>query len=366
MSVVIFIIILALLILVHEFGHFIVAKKAGIRVDEFAIGFPPKLFSWQKGETTYSLNLIPFGGYVKIYGETPEEFEEEKVDYSRSMVSKSKWVQALVLVGGVTFNFLFGWLLLSVGFTQGLPVSTSVSDDPSVQQSAVLTVIGLAPDSPADQLGLSVGDQIVEASLAGDGSETLVKPTPEELAGLIENSEGQEILLEYRRGGEISKALITPESQDGDLRIGISMDEVGIMKLPFHKAIFTGFEHTVDMTVAITIALGQLIVDAFVGEAVTENLVGPVGIAGLVGDASDLGFVYLLTFTALISIHLAVINLFPFPALDGGRLLFLLIEAIKGSPIKPKIANTLNLVGFSLLILLMIFITYKDVARLVA
>ncbi len=364
MSVVIFIVVLAVLILVHEFGHFIIAKRSGIRVDEFGLGFPPRLWGKKYGETEYTLNLIPFGGFVKIHGETPEA-DKEDADASRSLVNKPKYIQAAVMVGGVGFNFLLAWLLFTVGFTAGLPMSTASAPTGGEIRQAALTITGVIPDSPA-AAELKTGDQIVKLT-AADQAELLAPTRPEAVSAFIqEQAAGAAIDFEINRGGEILTVAVEPESglvEDGPA-VGIFMDEVGVVSLPWPLAIIQAANYTVRLTVAMTAMIGQLLFDLVTGVPVANAVVGPVGIVGLVGDAASLGWVYLLTFTALISVNLAIINLIPFPALDGGRLLFILIEAIKGSPIKPQIANTLNLIGFGLLLLLMAVVTYNDIARL--
>jgi len=365
MTILIFIIILAILILVHELGHFLIAKKAGIRVDEFGLGFPPRLWSKTYGETTYSLNSIPFGGFVKIHGETPDEDSQVEIKDDRSLVSKPKWIQASVMAGGVAFNFILAWLLLSVGFMIGLPMPTSDLPTGATVRDAKLSVVYVLPDSPAAEAGLKPGDAIL--SLSSSDSEVIpIKPVDvsDFVAGVTEG----EFLMLISRGGEEMDLTLNPvtnltEDLSG-LAIGISTDQLGLVSLPIHRSLLVGAVYTFNITISMVVLLGQLLADVFAGQSALDAVVGPVGIVGLVGDAATLGFVYLLTFTALISINLAIINLLPFPALDGGRLLFILIEAIKGSPIKPQVANTLNALGFLFLIGLMLIITFNDILRL--
>ena len=351
MSIIIFIIILGVLIFIHELGHFLVAKKNGIKVDEFAIGFPPRIFGFKKGETEYSLNLIPFGGYVKIFGENPDD---ESLDPSRedSFVNKSKGVQAAVLVAGVAFNIIFAWLLFSISFMTGFPSVVSENTQQHISGAHVV-ITDVISGSPAESSGLQAGDEIVAASVG-------------EIQESISNSNGQDITFQYKRNGEIFETVIVPEEGivEGKYAVGIAMDTIGKLKLPLHLALWEGFTMTLGMIKDIAIGLGLFIVQIFTGNADFDQVAGPVGIVGLVGDASQFGFVYLLGFTAFISLNLAVLNLIPFPALDGGRLLFVLIETIIRRPIKTSVANTINAVGFGLLILLMIVITVSDVIKL--
>ena len=314
MSIIIFIIVLLLLILSHEFGHFIVAKRFGIRVDEFGFGFPPRLFSFKKGETKYSFNIIPFGGFVKIFGENPNDIEfKNSSDKERAIISKPKYAQASVLFAGVFFNLLLAWFLLSISFISGLP-TISDGTDPNIKNPE-LTIISILPNSPAEESGLEIGDKIISISSNADME-------------------------------------------------GVSTEMIGTLKLPVFEAILKGAKSTVIFTKDITVAFVGLIKDAVSGKADLSNITGPIGIVGITGEAFQFGLAYLLSFIAFISINLAVINLIPIPALDGGRLLFLLIEWIKRSPINPKVAQTINLIGFFLLILLMLVVTYQDIVKL--
>ena len=369
MSIIIFVIVLVVLILVHEFGHFISAKKSGIRVDEFGIGFPPKIFGKKVGETTYSLNWIPFGGFVKIFGEDPNEESISGPDSKRSFVNKKRRIQALVIAMGVIFNMLLAVVLLSLGFMIGMPVS---EDDPLIVDkgyeitSSDLTVISLLEDSPAMDGGLKAGDELVSVATRNEAVEVLNADT---VSKFIEEHGGEEIAFIYERGGKVALAEVVPESgivpdEQDRAAIGALLGDVGTLRLPIHKAIIEGIILTGEMTRLIAIGLAGFIVSAFTLSADFSQVAGPVGIVSLVGDAAALGFVALLNFTAIISIHLAIINLLPFPALDGGRLVVIAIEAIKKSAIKPKIVNGVNTVGFILLILLMLAVTYSDIIKL--
>lgn len=366
MTILIFIVILAVLILVHELGHFLVAKKSGIRVDEFGLGFPPRLWQIKKGETVYSLNAIPFGGFVKIHGETPDESSDGlSEDYDRSLVSKPKWIQAAVMAGGVTFNFILAWILLSFGFMVGIPMSASDLPAGAQVREVNLSIVQVLPDSPASLAGLKPGDVILSL---GTEDERITPATAPEVSTFVATKGETEFPLTVSRGGEQLDFSVTPVQgifdDTPDPVIGIAMDQVGLVSLPLWRSFIAGASYTVDITVTMVVLLGQLLADVFRGQSALDSVMGPVGIVGLVGDAASLGLIYLLTFTALISINLAIINLLPFPALDGGRLLFILIEAIKGSPIKPSVANTLNALGFLFLLGLMLIVTFNDILRL--
>lgn len=374
MTIIIFIIILGVLVLVHEVGHFVFAKKAKVRVDEFGFGYPPRALKiGRKWNTDFTLNWIPFGGFVKILGEnyepkTKEELAEEKkfADFrSRTgnlhftEVSK-KW-QASILFAGVLFNFIFAWVLFSTSFAIGIPMPKE-NDFNIPIKNPQLTITGIMKNSPAEIAGLKTGDKITSVSF---GEKTIKNIEPELFIQLV-NQYSKETYLKIDRGGETIDFKITPK--DGIVKdkkvLGINIDNIGIVSLPIHKSIFYGAKSTIKITYLTISGVLDLIVQGVKGKADLSHTTGPIGIVGLVGDASKLGFVYILSFTALISINLAVINLLPLPALDGGRLLFVAIEAITRRPINPKIASAVNGFSFAFLVILMIIITYRDITRL--
>lgn len=361
MPIILFIILLAVLILVHEAGHFAAAKIFGIRVDEFGLGFPPRLAGKKIGETVYSLNWIPFGGFVKIFGENPDRDSLEGPESARSFSRKGKWIQAAVLSAGVFGNLVFGWLLMSAGFMSGLPAPADFGASAAVANPR-LTVTAVLPGSPAEKAGLKSGDVIL--SLRAGGAE-LGQPSLDGAESFIGGSGGS-VQVTYLRGSEEGTVSAAPEGGlvPGRRAIGIGMDMIGTLKLPFFEALWEGAKTTGALAATVAIGLFHLAKSAFAGAASLNDVTGPVGIVSMVGDVWQLGIVYLISFTALISVNLAVINLIPFPALDGGRLFFLLIEAIKGSPIRPKVANTINTIGFAALVILMVVITYHDIVKL--
>lgn len=365
MTIVIFIAILVLLILVHELGHFLAAKYFKIRVDEFGIGFPPRLktlFWW--GETRFTLNAIPFGGFVKIFGEDPDEESIEGPEKERSFSNKNRAVQAVVLISGVVFNAILAFVFISVAFAIGIPASEDSYDEKYIKDPQVV-VVHVEEDSPAQSAGLEVGD--VFLSVTYEDGATLDVESASGFSQLMEGRVGKEILISYERKGEKGEALVVPEKgifEIEDVAIGVGMSTVGVVSFPVHIAFFEGFKHTVNLTAVIAVELVRFLGNVLSGGADFSKVAGPVGIVGLVGDAWSAGFAFLLYFTAIISLHLTIINLFPFPALDGGRLLFVAIEAIMRKDINPRVANALNGLGFILLILLMIAVTVSDVVKI--
>jgi len=363
MSILIFLAVLFVLVLVHEWGHYITAKLTGMRVDEFGIGFPPKLFGIKKGETEYTINALPIGGFVKIYGEDAEAMHESG-DFNRSFTGKSKWAQALVLVAGVTMNVLFAWLLFTIAFMSGIEQSV---DETEASENARLIVTNVLTDGPADNAELSAG---VTITAVNRGDETLTTLTPGTFSEFVSREGTTPLQIAYMKGDEMFLATLAPqagviEAEPDRVAIGVALALVDRVQYPFIAAVKKGFTHTLTSTRDITLGIFSLARDAIMGKADLSQVAGPVGIVGLVGEASAYGVTALLMFTAFISLNLAVINLLPFPALDGGRLLFVGIEAVTRRPMPVRATQIMNTVGFFLLILLMIIVTWNDIARLI-
>lgn len=366
MALILFFIILSALVIVHELGHFSVAKYFGIRVDEFGLGYPPRakeLFSWKN--TLFTLNYLPFGGFVKIFGENYDDSDLKNSSdipsgHGQSFSNQNRLIQASVLVAGVVGNFLFAWVLLSLGFMTGLPAPAELGLPISDPQTVITTVL---PDSPADVAGLKSGDTIVSLSRGTELLDTNL--SPEAVSAFITGS-SLPTTLSIKRGSESFVESVTPEKGvwNETPAIGVAMEVIGTVKLPFFQSITQGFTTSVELTIATAKGLGQFLYQAVTGRADFSGVAGPVGLVGMVGDASRLGLGHLLTFTALISINLCIINLMPFPALDGGRLLFVGIEAVTRKRIPARFFNIVNTAGFALLILLMILITVHDVRNI--
>jgi regulator of sigma E protease len=360
MTVIIFLIVLAVLIFVHELGHFLAARACGIRVDAFAIGFGPKLVSWTRGETKYSLNLIPFGGYVKIFGENPDAESMTGPDAKRSFVNKAKWQQVMVLAAGVFFNFVFAWMLYIVMFVSGTTVATDTFPqyaDRFTDERVVISYV--TPDSPAQKAGIEPGTTV----LSIDGRTM----TAEETTEFIHAHDATPFVAEVEYKGEKRSVSITPEEGliEGSRAIGVYLENAASLQLPIYKAVIEGTNYFNAMFKGTAVGLWGFFGSIFKGTANFADVSGPVGIAGVVGDAAQMGMTFLMMITALISINLGIINLVPFPALDGGRILFVIIETAIRRRIPIKFANVVNTVGFAALMLLMIVVTYKDIAKLI-
>jgi regulator of sigma E protease len=364
MNIIIFIIILGVLIFVHELGHFLFAKLFGVRVDEFGFGYPPKAIKiGQWKETEITINWIPFGGFVRLFGEadTGEALSEE--DKEVSLVYKPRWQQFLVMFGGILFNIIFGWMLLSLTYMGGIqaPVSTAPANYNFTETE--LTVTSVIPDTPAFESGLQAGDVILE--YGSDEQEiTVVDNTTEQFSDFINDAGVTEddVYIVVNRNGAIELFEMKPsEGVVADrYGIGIGLDRVGELQLGFFQALGYGAKNTINFLGAIIIGFGQLIS----GQIPLDAVSGPVGIVGQVGDASAIGLTYLIGFTAILSLNLAVLNAFPFPALDGGKIVIVIIESIIKRRLPTNAVNWVNAIGFILLIVLMIIITIKDIINI--
>ncbi len=330
---------LSVLILGHEAGHFFAAKLFGIKVDEFGFGFPPRIFGRKKGETEYSLNWLPFGGFVKIAGEYQEEAVREE-DRKKLFLFQPLWKKITVVAAGVFMNFVLGWILLSVVLMIGLPTA--------------LLVDKVQPNSPAETAGIKNGDIITGFTSAND------------FINFINGNKGKEINLKLRRGNENIAVRATPRvvisPREGAL--GVFFAEGGEEKRGFFPAIAEGLRRSFLIFYKTAIGLFALVKNLLIRGSLLDGVVGPVGIFTVAYNTGGLGLAYLGELMALISLNLTIVNLIPFPALDGGRLLLFLVEKIKGSPLPRKFETYTNAVGFAILLALMILLTVRDVGGL--
>ncbi len=347
-----FIIVFATIVFVHEFGHFITARKSGMNVEEFGFGFPPRLFSIKRGQTVYSLNLIPLGGFVKIKGENGEDN-----DSSDSFSAKSIPRRAITLAAGVLANVLLAFVIFTVIYIVGAPQMTE-NLPPSAIVSGERTVITeVLADSPAARASLKANDEVLKIN---NGKITGVLALQTE----IKNSVGDINLLISRSGKEFN-VTITPAalSETVSRGIGVGLADIGTVRFPWYRAPIYAASAVASVTTAIGSSLWSLIVNIVIGKGLSSEVSGPIGIAAATGQAANLGWRYLAQFTAILSLNLAVLNIIPFPALDGGRLLFLLVEALRRRPISRKIEGVVHQSGFALLMLLVLVITWKDLIR---
>lgn len=367
MSVLIFILVIVVLILVHELGHFAAAKWMGMRVDEFGLGYPPRaLVLGRKGGTLYTLNWLPFGGFVKIYGENGEQ---EAGTGGRAFTSKNRLAQAFVLVAGVLMNLLLAYALITAALVAGTPRALAPSELATAKDVQLL-VANVLPGSPAASAGLTSGDVILEAK---DGRSTFTAADPSAFTDFVASGKGQTTLTLTVRHQDGTTAALSVRPQKGVVAadpsraaLGVEVAATGIVPLSFGSAIIAGASLTWEALRLTAVGLWHFFYGVFTFSADLSQVSGPVGIANVVGSASAQGFGDLFSIMALISINLALINLLPVPALDGGRLLFVAIESVIRRPIKPEVAQALNAAGFIALILLMLVVTAHDIFRLVA
>ncbi|MBT4722766.1 RIP metalloprotease RseP [Candidatus Falkowbacteria bacterium] len=364
-TIIAFILILSVLVFAHELGHFWTAKKFGAKAEEFGFGFPPRLFGWKKkdgkrrffwgnGEeesedTIWSLNWIPIGGFVKIKGEDGES----KAD-PESFASKKPWQRGIILSAGVAMNVLLCIVCLIIAFMLGAP--QIIENDDQIVKDPKIQVMSVLDNSPADSAGVTMGDVIVSI----DGQ--FFNNTSEVQAYMAEKGD-QEVVVAIERLGEQLEYKITAEliSETGNAGLGVGLVKTGIVSYPWYKSIWLGLKGTWNMFSQIIVAFATIIKNAFTGEEVGADIAGPVGIAVITGRVARMGISYILQFTALLSMNLAIINFLPLPALDGGRVLFLIIEKIRGRAVNQKVEQIVHTIGFVLLMLLIVVVTGKDI-----
>lgn len=349
-----FIIVLGVLIFAHELGHYMVAKWVGVRVEEFALGFGPQLVGFKKSETQYSLRVFPLGGFCKMTGEFPHAEEElegeelagyqEAVANGRALYQKSVLQRFGVLFMGPAMNFVLAMLLYAVifGFA-GLP--SAVSPEPVIG--------GIIPKGAADEAGIKVNDRI-EAINGQNVTQW------NDISRLINESKTDTVVVVIQHEGQRKVLELKPHSEEGTDRrvIGVS-PQVIYKKVGFGTAVSSAAKETWAVIKAIAVGFWQMIT-----RQVPADVGGPVMIAKMVGEAAEVGWVYLLRLTAIISVNLGIINLVPFPALDGGRILFLGVELVRGKPVDPEKEGIVHFVGFILLMALIVLILYKDIVTL--
>ena len=353
-SILTFLIVLSVLILVHEFGHYWAAKRAGVLVEEFGIGYPPRIFGKKIGETIYSVNLLPFGGFVRLYGEMSEEGVTKP---KRSFVGKSKKARISILLAGVTMNLLLAVIAFATVYSfSGIPKETEN-----------VRVVDVVPGSPAQTAKVLVGDVVKKV---GEEEVTTVSRFVE----IVENNKGNKLTFELERtsGDEttLEKVKITPREdppeEEGPLGVVISSTEIyypPAWQRPF-VGIYYGTKEALFWGATMVSGFATLFANLFKGE-VPHDIAGPVGIFALTTRAAEYGLLTLINFVGILSINLVILNILPFPALDGGRLLFIGIESLIGRKVSPKIEATVNGIGMIILLLLLLAITIQDVRRLV-
>lgn len=374
---------LSVLILGHEAGHFFAARVFGLKVNEFGFGFPPRIFAWRprdkkneetprqtRGETEYSFNWLPFGGFVKIAGEedaTSGEFSKleslPQNEKNRYFFFQPAWKRFVVIASGVMVNFLIGWLLLSFVFMIG--------------SAPLLVVNGIQHNSPAEKAGIMAGDVVTKYTAASSFTSTPEQESSmQSSAGansrlvrgfidFVNQHRGQPITIEIKRGSKNLNFIIIPkiETAPNEGALGVLLSESGIERHGILNSLGEGLKQAVYASGAIVVTFYALIKNLLVHGSLLPGVVGPIGIFKVAEETGQIGIIYLVQLMALISLNLAVINLIPFPALDGGRLFLILIEKIKGSPIPFKVQAWANGLGFIFLLILIALVSVRDIAQ---
>ena len=332
--------VFGLLVLVHEFGHFITAKKTGMRVDEFAIGFGPKIWSRQKGETVYSVRSIPLGGFNRIAG-MEKDMDEDAGD--RAYWARPVWARMIVILAGSVMNFILPFLIFAgIFFFNG--IQTPINEP----------VLGQVMEGEAaSQAGLKMGDKII--SINGEPVDSWTN-----FVEKVQGEDGKVLSVEFVRDNETMTTSVVPKYDEQAKRalIGVTAP-VQTQNVGFIDSIVLAFATVINIIYQMYSALVGMITGT-----VAAELSGPVGVAQMTSQAAHLGIVPLLQFAALLSLNLGIINLLPIPALDGGHFVVLLVEALRGKPIEAKYVRVVQMAGIILLLSLMFFATAQDIGRL--
>lgn len=344
------------LLVIHEFGHFILAKLFGVRVDEFGIGYPPRIFGKKIKETIYSINLIPFGAFVRLPAETGES--DDPKSFARQPLLK----RALIIFGGALSFWIVSFILISVIFSVGAPVAVDDSEKGNIKNPYV-QMIAVSPDSPAEKSGLKAGDIIKELSFGSDVVFVTKIKDVQEFSTLYK---GEEITLKIQRINETFNVNLTPRTSfpDGEGAMGMGLTRVAIKTYPWYLAPVEGVKATFNLTLGVIQGWYYALYNVSTGKPSGAEMMGPVGIFHLFTQASQVGTVYFLNFIALISIYIALFNMLPIPSFDGGKLMFLTIEAFRRKPLKQKTEEKITAFFFLSLIALMVVITIKDIIRI--
>lgn len=347
---IIFALVLSVVVLIHELGHFVAAKLIGVKVEEFGLGYPPRAIGKKIGETIYSLNWLPFGGFVKIFGEQEAEAPETKS--KRAFFNKGKKQRSLVILAGVFMNLVLAVFCFSLIYSiVGIP-----------EEVDYISIDAISQNSPAKEAGLETNDVVV-------GIDGIAMTETKQFVEYLQDKKGVEIVINIKRNGEVQNFALTPrvDPPEGEGAVGVlvsNFDNVFYPKwqMPFRGAV-VGFEEAYGWTKMMVVGLGTMVKEAFQG--VKPQVTGIVGIYEVTSTVAAEGVLAIIKFIGILSINLAVVNILPIPALDGGRFLFILFEKAIGKKMKPKLEATINTIGFMVLVGLMILVTVGDVIRVI-
>jgi regulator of sigma E protease len=348
------------LITLHELGHFVFARKFGVRVEEFGMFLPPRIWGKKIGETIYSINWIPAGAFVKLSGEDSNEKSDP-----RSFAAKPIWQRALIIAAGVISFWLVAVVIYSFVFMTG---AVEQVDDSDTATNAKVQIVAVSNGSPASAAGLQMGDIIKSINLEKSASPAMQVNKVAQVQDLASADKGQVLAMEIVRGEENKEIFVTPRANPpaGEGAMGIELMRVAQKNYVWWQAIGNGFVATWNITLGVFDGWGQIIGRLFKHQGLPPGaqMVGLVGIMNLMAKQAQMGMSYYLQFVAMISVYLAVFNALPIPALDGGRLLFLAIEAVRRKPVSEKIEQSLTMFFFAALMIFAVIVTVQDVRRL--
>jgi regulator of sigma E protease len=361
LTILIFLVILTVLVLIHEAGHFFTAKFFGIKVEEFGFGLPPRAFGIKRGETIYSINWLPIGGFVKLYGEDEagsgtvnlNPKTEKLKDEDRAFYAKPAWQRSLVIFAGVFMNFVLAVALVSFLFSAvGVPVPGN--------KVVVDTVV---KGAPAGTAGLKQGDTI-------ESINNISVTSPDQLVSYTRQRLGEKIIIKVETGNrQIKTVTLTPRknypANEGPMGVAISQS-FSVKKYPWYQAPFEGTKEIISESFLILGGLASIVVQIFTKASVPSDVAGPIGIAQLTGTVVGIGPAAVLSFVSLLSLNLAIINILPIPALDGGRLFFIIFEAVTKKKVDPKFEAMAHTIGMAILLALIALITLNDVLRIIS
>jgi regulator of sigma E protease len=367
LTVLSFVFVFGILVFVHELGHFLAARFFKVRVDEFAFGFPPRIWGKRIKDTEYAINAIPIGGYVKLLGEvgaepkdaTKEELAQIRKDAKNpeNLQNKKPWQRAVIFASGVTMNFILAWLLLTAFYAfGGRPLLPNMFDSKLVQNNQKVVVTQVTKDTPAQKVGVSTGDQILsidDKKVYDANSVFSAIQSGKEVSGL----KTVKIKL-LRAGTELEKSITTYKETREENGLKVDVQRIGI------EMVESGTVKTSLWAAPIVVGLWDFFKQIFTQFKVSKDVGGPIAIAQISGAAAKLGISALIQVMAVLSIAVAIMNILPFPALDGGHILFLAIEKLIRREVPAKLKNAVNYAGFGLLLLLMAVVTFSDLSRI--
>lgn len=370
LSVLIFLLILSVLVLLHELGHFLVARYFGVKAYEFGFGFPPRAIGyvkeggkWKKvsrtdrtiyKNTVWSINWLPLGGFVRLKGETADDARDPD-----SLLSKNGWQKFAILVAGVTMNWLLAAVIFTVGFTFGVPAVMDELPKHAIVTNPRVQIMEVVPGSAAAKANLQPGDELVSIEGAKAENAQMARQLLSDQSG-----KGEEVMLEIRRNGKMQAVLTMPEfiAELNRLGLGVALADTATVRFPFFLAIAEGFTMAARYTGMIIVGFFDLIRGLFTGQSSAE-LSGPVGIAVMTGGIVDQGVWAVAQFAAILSLNLAVINFLPIPALDGGRALFVALEGVRRKKNNARTEAIIHQIGFVTLLIIVLLVTLQDIRR---